>query len=413
MSESPVLDTTLEAPTSPEAILANSHAVLDAVRNAADDIERAGHLTPEIERLFRDAGFFQMAFPASRGGLEMTLEQQVEVVTRIARADGSAGWNVGVLNATGFYAGRLDQAAYDELYPDRDAPTAGSFHPRGRADRVDGGWLITGTWDWGSGSYSATHVLGGCFAFDGDEPVIAPSGQQLVLGVWLPRESIVPAHNWQVLGVRGSGSTTYSVPVPAFVPDAHTFDREALPSADNDPMNKTVHAAFFGLAGVALGLAQHAVDLASASVARKAQAKGTAKAVDTASLQSLGEAIADVDACYAGVLEIARQGDRILFESGRGISAAQIARLMSAQALGVAMLKRVLPICVDLASAKFLFDGDPMQRVIRDSYGAFAHVGGRKMQLGGMAAALLDEVPDAVLLVDDIDRKREASAVSA
>ena len=91
MSESNVLETAIQAPTSAEAVLANSHAVAATVAAAAADIEQAGHLTPEIERLFRDAGFFQMAFPATRGGLEMTLEQQVEVVTRISRADTQTG----------------------------------------------------------------------------------------------------------------------------------------------------------------------------------------------------------------------------------------------------------------------------------------------------------------------------------
>src|SRR4051812_36533272 len=98
MAETLAPEVALVAPDSAAAVLANSFAVVPAIRAASDAIDEARQLTPEIARLMRDAGFFSMGYPAKHGGLEMTLAQQVEVVTRIARADASAGWNVGVLN---------------------------------------------------------------------------------------------------------------------------------------------------------------------------------------------------------------------------------------------------------------------------------------------------------------------------
>jgi alkylation response protein AidB-like acyl-CoA dehydrogenase len=391
---------TLLTPDSAEAVIANSHTLAPILRDAGDAIDEARQLPPEIARLMRDAGFFSMAYPAKHGGLEMTLTQQIEVVTRIAREDASAGWNIGVLNATGYYAGRLNDEAYAELYPDFDQPTAGSFHPRGRADKVDGGYEISGQWDWGSGSYVAEHILGGCFAFENGEPIIGESGKQLVLGVWLPRDSIVPAHNWQTMGVRGSGSTSYSVPIPVFVPERYTFDREAPTNQQNDPLNKSVHIAFFGLAGVPLGIAQHAADLATEAVRSKV-GPGGAFAVDTATRHALGEIIAEVDYAYAGVLDIARSTDALLFTEGAEITEVQIARMVAVQAAATNAMKRVVAMAVELVSARFLFDDHPMQRVIRDSYGATAHVGGRKMMLGLLAASVLADPSAGVLRIDD------------
>jgi alkylation response protein AidB-like acyl-CoA dehydrogenase len=391
---------TVLSPDSAAAIIANSRALAPLLRAAGDEIDEARRLPAGIARLMRDAGFFSMAYPARRGGLEMTLAQQVEVVARIARADASAGWNVGVLNATGFYAGRLGDDAYAELYPDFDRPTAGSFHPRGRADRVEGGYEVSGQWDWGSGSYTADHVLGGCFAFENGEPIMGESGKQLVLGVWLPRESIVAAHNWQTLGVRGSGSTSYSIPVPVFVPERYTFDREAPTDQQNDPLNKSVHIAFFGLAGVPLGIAQHAADLAAEAVRSKV-GPGGAFAVDTATRFALGQIIAEVDYVYAGVLDIARSTDALLFSEDATISEAQLARMVAAQAAATNAMKRVVAMAVELVSARFLFDDHPMQRVIRDSYGATAHVGGRNMMLGLLAASVLADPHAGLLRIDD------------
>jgi alkylation response protein AidB-like acyl-CoA dehydrogenase len=400
MAETLAPDVDLLAPDSAAAVIANSHAVIPAVRAAGDAIDEARQLTPEIARLMRDAGFFSMGYPAKQGGLEMTLAQQVEVITRIARADASAGWNAGVLNATGFYAGRLNDEAYAELYPDFDQPTAGSFHPRGRADKVDGGYEVSGQWDWGSGSYTAEHVLGGCFAFDNGEPIIGESGQQLVLGVWIPREAIVTAHNWKTLGVRGSGSTSYSVPVPVFVPERYTFDREAPTTLGNDPLNKSVHIAFVGLAGVPLGIAQHAADLAAEAVRAKVGPKGVG-AIDTATKYALGEIIAEVDYAYAGVIDVVSSMDELLFTPGASISEAQIARMGMVQAAATQAMKRVVALATELVSARFLFDDHPMQRVIRDSYGAVAHVGSRKLALGGLASAVLADPTAGVLRIDD------------
>jgi indole-3-acetate monooxygenase len=390
-------------PDTAEAVIHNSYAVLDAVQASGDAVEAAGKLTPELARLFRDAGLFQMTFPASRGGLEMTLEQQAGIVARIARADASAGWNVGVLNASGCYAGRLGDDAYAELYPHRDMPTSGQFHPRGRADKVDGGYLVSGWWDWGSGSMNAEYNVGGALAYENGEPVMVDGGRHLLLGMWLPKDAVVFADNWQVMGVRGSGSTSTSIPAPgAFVPERFAFDREAPESADNDPLNKSVHVTFFGLAGVPLGIAQHLIDLAGGVLRKRAAKGGGAHAIDSATRQAFGQAVADVDYVFAGALEVARRTDEILFTKGRGITGAEVARMSSAQQAATMMLRRVLDRLIDHIPSTYLFDNDPFQRVIRDAYGAMAHTGSRATRLDGIAFALLNDQAAPLLLADTV-----------
>ncbi len=85
----------------------------------------------------------------------MPLAQQTKMVELVATVDGACAWNVAVLAATGFYACRLGEEAFAELYPHLDLPTAGSFNPRGRADVVEGGYRVTGTRKFGSGIHSA------------------------------------------------------------------------------------------------------------------------------------------------------------------------------------------------------------------------------------------------------------------
>ncbi len=384
----------LRAPTSAEAVLANADALLDLVAAEADAGDRDGRMSETLGRAFRDAGVFEMGFPQARGGLEMTLADQVSVVAKVARVDAGSAWNVGVLNATGYYAGRLGDEAYAELYPSRDMPTSGSFHPKGRAQVTDGGYLVTGQWDWGSGSYAAEHIVGGALVFDGDEPVIGPNGKQLILGLWLPREAIVHADNWQTLGVRGSGSSSYAITEPAFVPAKYSFDREALANPESDPLNKHVTLAFFGLTGVCMGLAQHVVDLTLANARRK-------PSVDAASQRTIGQAVAEVDLMLAGILEVAKRTDEIIFTPGRVLTPQQEWRLVYMNTMAAETLRRVLDISMEVYGSRYLFDDDPMQRVIRDAQGALAHAGAKRMHWGFAGGAILADPEAKATLFDE------------
>jgi alkylation response protein AidB-like acyl-CoA dehydrogenase len=385
------------SPDSASAVRANARAVLGLVAGEADAIESAGRLTDPVLRAFRAAGLFEMGFPRSRGGLEMRLVDQVSVVAEVARVDASAGWNIAVLNAGGYYAGRLGADAYRELFPTRDLPTAGAFHPPGRAEQVPGGYLVSGNWDWGSGSYHAERIVGGCQVFDGGVPVLEDNGKQRLLGIWLPAGSVRLADNWRTIGLCGSGSTSYAVAEPAFVPAHHAFDREARPNPDADPLNKDVKIAHFPLTGVCLGLAQHAVDIALEAVRRRGDSPP-----DSATSQALGGALTEIDFCYAGILDIARRTDEVIFRPGETLDRVQTARMTAANTVAGNVLRRVLPICLDLVGARHVFETHPMQRVVRDATTALAHAGTRATHAGALATAVVDD-PRAAATTPEAD----------
>lgn len=377
----------LAPPTSAAAVLANADALAPLIRAEADACEAAAQMTDELAAWFRAAGLFQMGFPASRGGLEVPLADQLEVVTRVSRVDAGAGWNVAVLNASGFYAGRLDEAAYQELYPTRDLPTGGSFHPPGRAEVVDGGYLVSGRWDWGSGTRTAEHVVAGCLVTRDGEPVRRENGRQALLGVWLPNHAVRHLDNWQALGIRGSGSSSYEVAEPTFVPASHTFDREAPPNPEADPLNKHVGLLFFPLTGVFVGLAQHIVDLSLDAV--RGRARGDASKVDGATKQQLGQAAAEVEIVRHGILEVARRTDELIFTPGRVLDPVEEGRLRVMNSQAGQTLRNVLDLCVDLYGSRYIYQTDPLERVIRDAWGALAHFGAKRFHWSGYAEGLL------------------------
>jgi alkylation response protein AidB-like acyl-CoA dehydrogenase len=355
--------TALREPLDGDAVLANVRAILPIIEAEAAEGERIGHLTERANAALLRAGVYRAGFARRRGGPELSLAQQTRMVEMIATVDAGTSWNAAVLAATGFYAGRLGDAAYAELYPHLDLPTAGSFHPRGRADVVAGGYRVTGTWSFGSGIHSSCYVLGGCLTFADGKPVLKDDGSQLVLGAWLPTEDVTILDDWHVIGLRASGSSAYRV-TDRFVPAGHTFDRYFAPDPCAEPLNKLVDLPFYSMAGIAIGLSQHAVDLATDSL-RARSAAGERQ------LGLLGEAESLLRAVRAVVYEGVRRIDDAIFTEGMLPSPAIMARGDAAVATDLA--RRIVDLCAEIVGSRLVYESFPMGGVIRDLVGLTAH----------------------------------------
>lgn len=187
------------------AALADEHAA------AAD---RQGQLSaPVVEALHRE-GLYGIWVPKSvRGGLELDVVSSVQVIENLAYGDPSTAWVLmaGAL-ATGTGAAYLGQSAVDELFGgDRMPAIAGQGTRPGTAVPKDGGYSLTGSWSFASGIKHASHIhtLG------------------LIEGTGEPRIFVLPVgqarliDNWDVLGLRGTGSIDYTTE-NVFVPEEYT-----------------------------------------------------------------------------------------------------------------------------------------------------------------------------------------------
>ncbi len=375
----------LREPTTSDAILENVTAILPIAEREAKPSNAQGFMTDAMTEACRAAGVFRVGFPRDRGGPEMSISDQTRMVEMVAGIDASLAWNVTVLAATGFYAGRLPDRAFAELYPTLDLATCGSFHPKGVARRVDGGFRVTGDWNFGSGIRSSDHVVAGAEVVDEQgEPVLKPDGSQLTLGVWLPRDEVRLRDDWHTIGLRGSGSQGYGV-ADAFVPADHTFDRFFAGNADASPLVKHPDLPFYSMGGISIGIAQHAIDIVATELARRS---GT-RAPGERALALLGEA----DSCVRGMRAtiyagIARLDDEI-FTPGVAPSPRALARGDAPFATELA--RRVLDICVDLYGSKTIYDVNPLEQLVRDLVGLSVHLSTSRAMWARVGQLVLDE----------------------
>ncbi|WP_433273765.1 acyl-CoA dehydrogenase family protein [Actinosynnema sp. CS-041913] len=250
---------TLEAVhlTGPQ-ILDRARRIAPVLRQRAAEIEEARRLPDDVVALLRDAGVFRMAVPPSWGGPGMTSAQQTEVIEVLATGDASAAWCAMIGMDSGIYAGYLDEAVAREFYPRLDMVTAGWIHPQGRADRVPGGYLVSGEWRFGSGCTHCDRLAAGCVVHRDGEPEPGPDGGPVHWRVMLARpEQFEIVDTWFTTGLAGSGSRDYRV-TGLFVPEEHSFSF-TRPRREG-PLHASPEAILRKMPGVPLGVARAAVD---------------------------------------------------------------------------------------------------------------------------------------------------------
>jgi len=152
-------------------------ALAPQIQASADEIERSRRLPLPLVDAMAQAGLFRLWVPRSLGGEEADPMTLVRVVEEVSRADGAAGWCLGIGGEYGAFGGYLPADSAHEIYGnDPLVRTAGALRPFGNAVVVDGGYRVTGRWPLGSGCQHSGWIVGGCRILDGDQPRLLPNG---------------------------------------------------------------------------------------------------------------------------------------------------------------------------------------------------------------------------------------------
>ncbi len=203
--------------------------LLPLVEAKANEAEELGHMTDDVVAALRESGIYTMLFPKDVGGAELSPFDAMTIVERLAYTHGSAGWCTVVNNMEGTtMAIYIDDDGVAEVFKNgADITIAGNGVPRGFARPVEGGYMIKGRWAYGSAIQHAEWIHTGCFITDdAGNMVIQPNGQPKIVICHHPRSTIELLGNWDVLGLRATGSFDYTIKdaEELFVPTHLTYD---------------------------------------------------------------------------------------------------------------------------------------------------------------------------------------------
>lgn len=248
-------------------IIERATRLVPLIREHAAKTSEDRQVAPAVMQAIEQAGLFKLLVPKRYGGLGTNLRTMMETVAEVGRGDGSTSWAVALLNVCTWFATTYSQRAQDEVFGQNpNAKCCGIFTPGSKAERVEGGYRVSGRWAYASGSFAADWGTLGMFL---------PNPEGGAEGGFTPALGLIPASAWTiedtwfVTGMKGSGSNTIVV-VDHFVPDhrIQTFAdlmeaRFATPHQDTEPLANMVFVpvAALVLVGAQLGLGRAMMDL--------------------------------------------------------------------------------------------------------------------------------------------------------
>jgi indole-3-acetate monooxygenase len=253
--------------------------LLDAVRMQRTRFSQDQQISAEVTDLMRQAGFYRALVAKRFGGEESTPMDFLRMVERLAQVDGSAGW-VASFGFSAIYLSALPVETLETIYADGpDVIFAGGIYPPQKAIPVNGGLEVSGRWSWGSGSTGADIIGVGIKVEGGD------SGGLPLIAV-MPAAKVKIERNWNVIGLKGTGSHDMVVD-KVVVPQEWTFIRGGKSSLDQ-PLYQypTMALAAQVLAVVALGAARGAIQVLCELAGGRSSITGAANLADRPYVQA-------------------------------------------------------------------------------------------------------------------------------
>ena len=203
-----------EPDLTPGQMIARAKALRGRLRERQDECESLGRLPDTTLQDYLDASLYRIMQPRRFGGYEFDLDTFLRVTVELSRGCPSSGWVFGLTATHNLLAGLFEEQGQIELFGDGDFRCPAGALPAA-ALKVEGGYRITGWWDYASGCDVATHFMGAV-------AVSGPEGEPLdTRFVAMRRDQFRIVDNWDTLGMRGTGSRRVVVE-DLFVPEHHT-----------------------------------------------------------------------------------------------------------------------------------------------------------------------------------------------
>ena len=351
----------------PSELIAAAEQLAPLLRSTAREAEIARRPLDEVIDAIADSGIFATLVPRAHGGHEADIDTFFEIALIISRADAAMGWLVAFYMEHCFWFCGFSEEFQKELFADRPyvlAPGSLSL-AGGSADPVDGGYRLSGTWQWGTGIVHADWAMVGAMNEDAE-------GNVTPLFFAVPRDEVEAIDTWFVAGMCATGSYDLRVD-DVFVPENRTVDMLGLINGTSasrfhaGPLYRTPLVPILGFASAlsALGAAQGAVDAyCEQTKAKIAANEGRAGGLMTneGKPSVVAEAALTIEAAELMLRDVLRDVIEQRNDATPGTRGAWVTRMAHA----VFMCRSAVQDIVSVTGASGLRLESPIQRALRD-----------------------------------------------
>lgn len=245
-----------------EVLLEGARRVGELAESQAKQAEEDASVSSEVVELMKEVGITRMMVPKNQGGPDVSLRTFVKVLRKVANYNVSAAWLTFLYPLHNMLPAYLPKESQEKIYNDGGL-IADIFAAVGEAERVEGGYRVSGKWNFVSGINHASWVGVGVKVDNGK------GGKEVILPM-LYKDQFTIVENWDTFGLRGSGSNQIIVE-DVFVPDDMIFMPEQAeeirrPADDDYEKDYPLYhvplfpAFYFGFPVMAVGAAERMIE---------------------------------------------------------------------------------------------------------------------------------------------------------
>jgi alkylation response protein AidB-like acyl-CoA dehydrogenase len=353
-------------------LVEKARALRPLIEAEAAQTERSGALSAPLLAALHEARLFRMLLPRSVGGFELPPADFIDVLVQLAAADASTAWMIAQGCGCSLSAAYLDPETAREIFGPPDAVMAwGPYDSGARAVAVEGGFRVTGRWSFASGNRQATWMGAHCTIHEADgRPRLDAAGKPVERTLILPRGEATFERDWNVVGLRGTGSDTYSAEA-VFVPQRRSYRRESLQERrEHGPLYQFtgMNIFAFGVAAMSLGIARALLDHFLAMARTKTDRVTGSPLRESGAVQAeVARAEAKLASSRLLMLATARELHHTA-AAGEAFSLDQRARMRLSAVWAATQAREVADYAYTTAGAPAIFESAPFERRFRDMH---------------------------------------------
>ncbi len=357
--------------------------LIDALKNLVPLLRENAALAEQqrkpvdaVMQTIEETDAYRWFVPREYGGFEFSLTGFMEVGVALGGGCASTAWVTTFCMEHNWLLSLYDRPAQDDLFGSHGYIIApGSLAPNGKATPVEGGFRVTGRWQWGTGVMHAGWAMVGALT-----PVEGSDAPMLGMYV-VPIDEVEVIDTWHIEGMVGTGSNDIALN-DVFVPSHRVVDLATV--RDGTSPGSRLHDAYIykmpmmpvlGLTATAplVGAAMHAVSLFEERMQKRTVYGTTSKQAERAMAQSrLALAKAEMASIHNQLFAIAEDVEAI-GRSGEPCAEMDRARLRVEIGLIVRRARNVVRDVVEACGASAHFLENPLQRALRDLNTASCH----------------------------------------
>ena len=263
-----------QSPAALEAeLVKKARGLIPLLKRNAQAGENQRSPTDEAVAALEEIGVWAVITPKRWGGLGLPSLSLHRINREIAKGDPAVAWVLQIINGCAWIASLTSDRLQEDIFGGSSKPprVCSSFAVPCRADEVDGGFIVNGTWPYNSGSKQSSWGQYLVTAHFKDGRVTQGNF------VYIPMSQVTINEDWQCVGIQGSSSDSSTVkdlfvPAHRFVAVEQTFGhreegkRHVGEFCDNWNVIPLIRAAGVGLL---VGAAEGALELALETAATR------------------------------------------------------------------------------------------------------------------------------------------------